>query len=454
MTTTTVAASAPGKVILFGEHAVVHSQPAIAASLDDLRIYAVIRHEEVTSNGMLTVNMPNFKKGLVFRAPTASCLYETNITRDVAQGVVAPTSDEVQKIHKFIRKAGASHSSVLRVDEVEALTPLFFMMNGIIPALLNATSSLSLYVRSEDLPLGAGLGSSAAFCVACSAALYRLREKTGIMGVAVDRNTKDNNTRPERASLDIINAWAFASEGVIHGNPSGLDNTVSCYGGAVYYQKDAETGNLRAFHELVVPPLDMILTNTFIPRSTKALVAGVHKVKEDFEFTVDVFAAIGRISDQFRKALDPFDRGYRDTAKISQLIRTNQSLLKAIGVSHQALDEICHITEQMGVASKLTGAGGGGCAFTYVPPDCKYTRDEIREKIEESPHGFKCLSSLVGGTGVRYMNPDTIPSVDLARIRKQTTDKSLPWDRTLQYILALGSLTALGFVAVGNMKKK
>lgn len=36
---TKVVASAPGKVILFGEHAVVHGITAVAAALSDLRIF-------------------------------------------------------------------------------------------------------------------------------------------------------------------------------------------------------------------------------------------------------------------------------------------------------------------------------------------------------------------------------------------------------------------------------
>lgn len=35
-----MSASAPGKVILFGEHAVVYGKTAIAAAISDLRIHA------------------------------------------------------------------------------------------------------------------------------------------------------------------------------------------------------------------------------------------------------------------------------------------------------------------------------------------------------------------------------------------------------------------------------
>lgn len=43
--------------------------------------------------------------------------------------------------------------------------------------------------------------------------------------------------RPPPCELERINAWAFAGETVLHGTPSGLDNTVSCYGGAIRFVK-------------------------------------------------------------------------------------------------------------------------------------------------------------------------------------------------------------------------
>ena len=60
----------------------------------------------------------------------------------------------------------------------------------------------------------------------------------------------------------------------------------------------------------------------------------------------------------------------------------NQGLLSTLGVSHEALDTIVSTTQKFDLQSKLTGAGGGGYAVTFIPP--YHSEDEI----------FKCISTL------------------------------------------------------------
>ncbi len=52
--------SAPGKVILFGEHAVVHGVTAIAVALSDLRLHTTIKYEFNDKN-TISVNLNDLK---------------------------------------------------------------------------------------------------------------------------------------------------------------------------------------------------------------------------------------------------------------------------------------------------------------------------------------------------------------------------------------------------------
>lgn len=79
-------------------------------------------------------------------------------------------------------------------------------------------------VVNSELPLGSGLGSSAALCVALSAALLAFSDS-----VSLDMNQQGWSVFGE-SELDLVNKWAFEGEKIIHGKPSGLDNTVSTYG--------------------------------------------------------------------------------------------------------------------------------------------------------------------------------------------------------------------------------
>ena len=64
---------------------------------------------------------------------------------------------------------------------------------------------------TSEIPMGAGLGSSAAFSVALAAALFHLQ------------NSIKDKSSDEEADKEIICNWAFKSEKIIHGNPSGKE---------------------------------------------------------------------------------------------------------------------------------------------------------------------------------------------------------------------------------------
>lgn len=81
----------------------------------------------------------------------------------------------------------------------------------------------------SELPLGAGLGSSAAFCVSLCGALLALSNCC-----VLDYGQQGWVTMKE-SELDLVNKWAFEGEKIIHGRPSGIDNTVSTYGMSAMY---------------------------------------------------------------------------------------------------------------------------------------------------------------------------------------------------------------------------
>lgn len=167
--------------------------------------------------------------------------------------------------------------------------------------------SFTVNIKSHGLPLGAGLGSSAAFSVAMVGAIHRMRQYLlQSCTTTVEWGSSSNIIVPVVDQLTVINGWAFAAEVLLHGSPSGLDNTVSCHGGLVRFTRkvvaEGEFENIRD-----VPKLDILLTNTKVPRSTKALVAGVKALLEANRPVVQpIFDSIEAISLGFLAAIEAF----------------------------------------------------------------------------------------------------------------------------------------------------
>ena len=150
---------------------------------------------------------------------------------------------------------------------------------------------------------------------------------------------------------------------------------------------------------------------------------------------------------------------------IITLVQTNQLLLKAIGVSHPALDAISDITDRRNdgiiAATKLTGAGGGGCAYTLFSPTSSFKqeselsqpqhnfvdkeqmkkrlRDEI-EKLSFEQSGyehFECFESRVGGEGVLWTNPEYYHMEELKLKGNETKSKMKDFPSMLDFNLAV-----------------
>lgn len=80
----------------------------------------------------------------------------------------------------------------------------------------------------SELPIGAGLGSSASYSVCLATSLLQLA------GHVTQTSDQSNARTLSHDDLELINKWAFLSEKIIHGNPSGVDNSVATFGELIH----------------------------------------------------------------------------------------------------------------------------------------------------------------------------------------------------------------------------
>jgi mevalonate kinase len=172
-----ITASAPGKIILFGEHAVVYGQPAIAVPLSAVQVTVTA---ESTNTG-LTVTVPDVGETM---------------------HVESPAWDQSGIIPEPIYNA------------------LIYPIGVALKALHLPTINATLCVEST-IPIASGLGSGAALATALIRAVGELAR------------------RP--FDLQTLNALVYEVEKRHHGTPSGIDNTVIVYEKPVYFQRNSPT---------------------------------------------------------------------------------------------------------------------------------------------------------------------------------------------------------------------
>ncbi|XP_049722289.1 mevalonate kinase [Elephas maximus indicus] len=369
--------SAPGKVILHGEHAVVHGKVALAVALN-LRTFLRLQPH---SNGKVGLSLPNIGVKRDWDVARFQLLDTSFLEQD---DITAPIPEQVEKL-----KEVAGFPEDCAINERLAVLAFLYLYLSICRK-QRTLPSLDIMVWSE-LPTGAGLGSSAAYSVCLAAALLTACEE-----IPNPLRDGDGISRWTEKDLELINKWAFRGERVIHGNPSGVDNAVSTWGGALRYQKGQISSLKRP------PALKILLTNTKVPRSTKALVASVRNRLIKFpEIVAPLLTSIDAIALECERVLGEMavDPALEQYLVLEELIDMNQHHLNALGVGHASLDRLCQVTMAHGLHSKLTGAGGGGCGITLLKPDVEQLAVEATKQALTGC-GFDCWETSIGAPGV------------------------------------------------------
>lgn len=259
-----------------------------------------------------------------------------------------------------------------------------------------------LYTLRSTIPIGAGLGSSASIAVClASALLLQIRTLSG--------PHPDQPSDEARLQVERINRWAFVGEMCIHGNPSGVDNTVATQGKGVVFQRIDYTKPPRVKPLWNFPELPLLLVDTRQAKSTAAEVAKVAALrKSQPEITESILNAIDKVSEGAAKliARDDFDSTELASLEaLGKLMTINHGLLVALGVSHPRLERIRELVDHEGIGwTKLTGAGGGGCAITLLRPDVS---EEKLKRLEASldAEGYGKFETTLGCDGVGVLWP-------------------------------------------------
>jgi mevalonate kinase len=199
----------------------------------------------------------------------------------------------------------------------------------------------NIQVKIEsDLPIGSGLGSSAAVA---AATIKAVREYLG-----------------KPINNDELFKLTMECEKLAHGNPSGLDPATVIYGGLIAFTKGQPFERLN-----ILKPIELLLVNTGKPtESTKEMIELVAiNINKD-----EIIDQIGDLTIKFKNLLE-------SGQDISTALNQNGLLLEELGVVGTKAIMLSKEIRNLGGSVKIAGAGGvktGSGMMIVMAPD--YTK--------------------------------------------------------------------------------
>ena len=337
-----ITASAPGKVILFGEHAVVYDKLGIACSFDKrCQVKTSIIDQDFISIKCKNLSLDKSvqKQDLFFFLDKINNLIEEK---------------QFEKINQILKE--------------DNLSPSFFVVANILSKY--GFRGLEIIV-SSDIPKN--LGSSSAVFSALSLSIMHALEKD--------------------ISKEEISNFAYLGDVIAHGGtPSGIDNNIVTYGGYLQYQKSKGVKVLDI--DFKIP---LLVIDSGEDARTGEMVSRVRNKKAQSPEAVN--AILESLDDLSRKALVGLEN--KNLRIVGKLMNSYYQELRKLDISTKKLDQIVEIAlNNNALGVKPTGGWGGGCCLALME------KEEDLEKLKNifEKEGFNSFVGKIGVEGVKIIS--------------------------------------------------
>lgn len=333
-----ITSRAPGKLIISGEHSVVMGAPALAIAVNK---YTRTRITQATIQNNTQNNLQNNLQD----TPTNNSIlfnllniqHRDILSRDKLSSLKSRIKSGYQsflKGEKGIRDVLEKPFELLQYTASNVLEKLGAHKDT------QKDIDLGFEIHSEsEIPIGCGMGSSAASIVSLNYALSQFFKS---------KDSSPDNSNPDNSNPQFNNAhyfeWSLDAENIQHGKSSGIDVQMALNGGMALYQKGIFTKLSCDF------PWPILIINTGPSASSTG--ECVTHTQEVFKKNTNLIQEFSELTQNILISIQE-----KNLANFLKLIKHNHHLLIQLNIVPEKIQNLISKIEQAGGAAKICGAG-------------------------------------------------------------------------------------------------
>jgi mevalonate kinase len=373
--------SAPGKVILSGEHSVVYGMPCIAFTVNvRTNVEINLKAARAISNKLI-VNLIDFNTSFDYSWDQTLLTKRNSIDviKNMQEGRPFDTMIEVVKKIAYDSMPLPKEENLAKIAQI-----------------LRDNYETTITIESQ-IPFNSGMGSSASISVALSAVLLQFFNTLCLK--TLGKSSELFGSKDEFANC--VNTYSLFGEKLIHGSPSGVDNCAIIRGGIINYTKLSDGGSYEKISEK--PNFLFCIINSNTKRFTSDIIKKVRSIKECFpKLFNSLISSIKQCTISMLEIVKKPILSQIDEDKLMSLVKINHKMLSSLLITHPNLEKVINICEKHGIPAKLTGAGLGGSVVGLVKrsdfeKDCGML-DVLKDDLQKN--GYSLITTMSDNIGM------------------------------------------------------